>query len=105
MASNYVIWLKNPTYGNFGICVPRKGRYCQHPGSLRSLPFAPNPALSGFSCAANKENPKKIFSSLLSLDQIRGSPLDPMLREIVIRMLGHFEYNPKDDGFVMETTR
>jgi hypothetical protein len=36
----------------------------------------------------------KIFDSLSSLDQIRGSPLGPMLREIVIRMLGHFEYNP-----------
>jgi hypothetical protein len=43
----------------------------------------------------------KIFSSLSSLDQIRGSPLGPMLREIVIRMLGHFEYDPKDDGFVV----
>jgi hypothetical protein len=43
----------------------------------------------------------KIFSSLASLDQIRGSPLGPMLREIVIRMLGHFEYNPEDDGFVV----
>jgi hypothetical protein len=29
----------------------------------------------------------KIFNSLSSLDQIRGSPLGPMLREIVIRML------------------
>jgi hypothetical protein len=37
----------------------------------------------------------KIFSSLSSLDQIRGSPLGPMLREIVIRMLGHFEYTPR----------
>ena len=36
----------------------------------------------------------KIFDSLSSLDQIRGSPLGPMLREIVIRMLGHFEYTP-----------
>ena len=43
----------------------------------------------------------KIFSSLSSLDQIRGSPLGPMLREIVIRMLGHFEYRPEDDGFVV----
>ena len=43
----------------------------------------------------------KIFSSLASLDQIRGSPLGPMLREIVIRMLGHFEYNPEDDGYVV----
>ena len=43
----------------------------------------------------------KIFSSLSSLDQIRGSPLGPMLREIVIRMLGHFEYSPEDDGFVV----
>ena len=43
----------------------------------------------------------KIFSSLGSLDQIRGSPLGPMLREIVIRMLGHFEYNPEDDGYVV----
>jgi hypothetical protein len=42
----------------------------------------------------------KVFSSLSSLDQIRGSPLGPMLREIVIRMLGHFEYSPEDDGFV-----
>jgi hypothetical protein len=43
----------------------------------------------------------KIFDSLSSLDQIRGSPLGPMLREIVIRMLGHFEYNPEDDGYVV----
>jgi hypothetical protein len=43
----------------------------------------------------------KIFDSLSSLDQIRGSPLGPMLREIVIRMLGHFQYDPKDDGFVV----
>jgi hypothetical protein len=43
----------------------------------------------------------KIFSSLSSLDQIRGSPLGPMLREIVIRMLGHFQYDPADDGFVV----
>jgi hypothetical protein len=43
----------------------------------------------------------KIFSSLSSLDQIRGSPLGPMLRGIVIRMLGHFEYSPEDDGFVV----
>ena len=43
----------------------------------------------------------KIFDSLSSLDQIRGPPLDPMLREIVIRMLGHFEYSPEDDGFVV----
>jgi len=43
----------------------------------------------------------KIFSSLSSLDQIRGSPLGPMLREIVIRMLGHFEYSLEDDGFVV----
>ena len=43
----------------------------------------------------------KIFSSLASLDQIRGSPLGPMLREIVIRMLGHFQYDPADDGFVV----
>ena len=28
----------------------------------------------------------KIFSSLASLDQIRGSPLSPMLREMVVRM-------------------
>lgn len=42
-----------------------------------------------------------IFSSLASLDQIRGSPLGPMLRGIVIRMLGHFEYDPEDDGFVV----
>ena len=43
----------------------------------------------------------KIFSSLASLDQIRGSPLGPMLREIVIRMLGHFEYDPEEDGYVV----
>ena len=29
----------------------------------------------------------KIFDSLASQDQIRGSPLGPMLRGIVIRML------------------
>jgi hypothetical protein len=38
----------------------------------------------------------KIFDFLSCLDQIRGSPLGPMLREIVIRMLGHFEYNHED---------
>ena len=43
----------------------------------------------------------KIFDSLSSLDQIRGSPLGPMLSGIVIRMLGHFEYSPEDDGFVV----
>ena len=43
----------------------------------------------------------KILSSLASLDQIRGSPISPMLRGIVVRMLGHFEYNPLDDGFVV----
>jgi hypothetical protein len=43
----------------------------------------------------------KIFDSLSSLNQIRGSPLDPMLREIVIRMLGHFQYDPAEDGFVV----
>jgi len=43
----------------------------------------------------------KIFDSLSSVDQIRESPLGPMLREIVIRMLGHFEYSPEDDGFVV----
>lgn len=42
----------------------------------------------------------KIFSSLASLDQIRGSPLRPMLRGIVVRMLGHFEYHPQEDGYV-----
>lgn len=30
----------------------------------------------------------KIFSSLASLDAIRGSPLSPALRGIVVRMLG-----------------
>jgi hypothetical protein len=43
----------------------------------------------------------KIFSSLASLDQIRGSPLSAMLRGIVVRMLGHFEYDPEEDGFVV----
>ena len=43
----------------------------------------------------------KTFSSLASLDQIRGSPLSPMLRGIVVRMLGHFEYDPEEDGFVV----
>ena len=43
----------------------------------------------------------KIFSSLASLDQIRGSPLSSMLRGIVVRMLGHFEYDPQDDGYVV----
>lgn len=43
----------------------------------------------------------KIFSSLASLDAIRGSPLSPMLRGIVVRMLGHFEYQPEEDGYVV----
>ena len=43
----------------------------------------------------------KIFSSLSSLGQVRGSPLGPMLRGIVIRMLGHFHYDPEDDGYVV----
>ena len=43
----------------------------------------------------------KIFDSLSCLGQIRGSPLGPMLRGIVIRMLGHFEYSPEDDGFAV----
>lgn len=43
----------------------------------------------------------KIFSSLASLDDIRGSPLSPMLRGIVVRMLGHFEYDPEEDGYVV----
>lgn len=41
------------------------------------------------------------FSSLASLDQIRRSPLSPMLREIDVRMLDHFENRPEDDGFVL----
>jgi hypothetical protein len=40
----------------------------------------------------------KIFSSLASLDQIRGSPLSPLLRGIVVRMLGYFEYDPAEDS-------
>ena len=44
------------------------------------------PPPSGFSFARNKEKHMKIFSSLASLDQIRGSPLSPMLREMVVRM-------------------
>ena len=43
----------------------------------------------------------KIFSSLSSLDQIRGSPLGPMLREIVVRMLADFHYDPEEDGYVV----
>lgn len=43
----------------------------------------------------------KVFNSLASLDQIRGSPLSPMLRGIVIRMLGHFHYDTADDGYVV----
>jgi len=43
----------------------------------------------------------KIFDSLAALDQIRGSPLSPMLRGIVVRMLGHFEYDPEEDGYVV----
>ena len=43
----------------------------------------------------------KIFSSLASLDQIRGSPLIPVLRGIVVRMLGHFEYDPEEDGYAV----
>ena len=45
----------------------------------------------------------KIFDSLASLDQIRGSPLSPVLRGIVVRMLGHFEYDPEEDGYVVLT--
>lgn len=43
----------------------------------------------------------KIFSSLASLDAIRGSPLSPTLKGIVVRMLGHFEYDPQEDGYVV----
>ena len=43
----------------------------------------------------------KIFDSLASLDQIRGSPLSPMLRGIVVRLLGHFEYDPEEDGYAV----
>lgn len=43
----------------------------------------------------------KIFSSLASLDDIRGSPLSPTLRGIIVRMLGHFEYDPEEDGYVV----
>jgi hypothetical protein len=60
-----------------------------------------NPPPSGFSFALDKENSMKIFSSLSSLDQIRGSPLNPMLRGIVVGMLGHFHYDPADDGYVV----
>lgn len=47
----------------------------------------------------------KIYSSLSALDQIRGSPLSPMLRGIVIRMLGHFRYDPEEDGYVVLVER
>ena len=40
----------------------------------------------------------KIFSSLSSMDQIRGSPLGPMLREIVVRTLGPFQTERTDPG-------
>ena len=43
----------------------------------------------------------KIFNSLASLDQIRGSPISPMLQGIVVGMLGHFHYDPADDGYVV----
>jgi hypothetical protein len=43
----------------------------------------------------------KIFDSLASLDEIRGSPFSPMLQGIVVGMLGHFHYDPKDDGYVV----
>ncbi|NGX16144.1 hypothetical protein [Wenzhouxiangella sp. XN24] len=43
----------------------------------------------------------KIFSSLASLDAIRGSLLSPALKGIVVRMLGHFEYDPQEDGYVV----
>ena len=43
----------------------------------------------------------KIFDSLSSLDQIRGSPLSPMLQGIVVGMLGHLHYDPADAGYVV----
>ena len=43
------------------------------------------------------------FDSLGPLDQIRISPFGPMLREIVIRMLDHFEYDPEEDEFFILT--
>ncbi len=43
----------------------------------------------------------KIFDSLSSLDQIRGSPLSTMLQGIVAGMLGHLHYDPADAGYVV----